>query len=415
MSPSELPLSKSVAPANVAEVAEVIRAACRDPSPIYPLGGGTSLGIGLPARKKGIGLSTTNLLSVVDYPARDMTITVEAGIRMARLAELLGTERQRLPIDVPQAEQATLGGVIATNWSGPRRFGHGTIRDYVIGISAVDGLGTPFKAGGRVVKNVAGYDLCKLLCGSLGTLAVITQVTLKLKPMPAATAFLVAHTSNLAEADRLLAALVDSRTTPAAVELLVGSHWRQDALLNPAGAAIGPQLAVGLEGTATEVDWMLSQLRQEWQQLGIERIVTPARDKASDIWQRLAEFPAETSEALVIKANLLPSAVTRFVERLLEAAPEASVQSHAASGIVLARIAGLTGGEITQLLTKQLQPMAMSAGGNVVVLASPDGVESTRRLVWGGARGDAPLMQAVKNQFDPHGLLNPGRFVYPNA
>ena len=413
---ADLPLSQTVAPVTAAEVGDVVRAACDSQTPIYPIGGGTSLHVGLPARKQGIGLSLTGLAQVIDYPARDMTITVEAGIRMATLAELLATERQRLPIDVPQAEQATLGGVVASNFSGPRRYGHGTIRDYVIGISAVDGRGTVFKAGGRVVKNVAGYDFCKLLCGSMGTLAVITQITLKLKPIPEATAFLVGHVDNLTEADRLLAALVDSPTTPTAVELLVGPHWKQDALLNPAGTAVGPQLAIGLEGTAAEVDWMQRQLRQDWQQLGCERIVTPQRDQATEVWRRLTDFPADdSSKELLIKANLLPSAVMRFIESLLLAAPEASVQAHAANGIVLARIPHLSGGEITQLLTKQLQPLAMAAGGNVTVLSLPEGAESTRRLVWGGARDDAPLMQAVKHQFDPHGLFNPGRFVYTSA
>src|SRR6185369_14097741 len=110
------------------------------------------------------------------------------GITMQALAELLAKERQRLPIDVPQAEQATIGGVIATNWNGPRRFGEGTVRDYVIGISAVDGRGQPFKGGGRVVKNVAGYDFCKLLTGSLGTLGIITQLSLKVKPRTECTA-----------------------------------------------------------------------------------------------------------------------------------------------------------------------------------------------------------------------------------
>ena len=115
-------------------------------------------------------LDLTGLNRIVDYTPRDMTIVVEAGVRMADLAATLAAEGQHLPIDVPRAGEATIGGVVATNWSGPRRYGHGTIRDYVIGIHAVDGRGTPFKGGGRVVKNVAGYDFCKLLTGSLGTL-----------------------------------------------------------------------------------------------------------------------------------------------------------------------------------------------------------------------------------------------------
>src|SRR4029077_853691 len=121
---------------------------------------------------------------VIDYPARDMTITVQAGLPIAVLQRTLATENQRLPLDVPRPELATLGGALATNVSGPRRYGFGTLRDYVIGITTVNDEGHEVKAGGRVVKNVAGYDLCKLHVGALGTLGVITQVTLKLRPLP---------------------------------------------------------------------------------------------------------------------------------------------------------------------------------------------------------------------------------------
>ena len=183
-----LPLEDTVSPGDQAGLVAAMREAHDAKKVIYPLGGQTSLDYGLPARQPGLGVSLQRLTRVIDYPARDMTITVEAGITMSALAETLAKERQRVPLDVPEPERATIGGVIATNWSGPLRFGHGTVRDYVIGISAVDGRGTPFKGGGRVVKNVAGYDFCKLLVGSLGTLGVISQVTLKLKPIPQRTA-----------------------------------------------------------------------------------------------------------------------------------------------------------------------------------------------------------------------------------
>ena len=146
-------------------------------------------------------LDLTGLAKIVDYTPRDMTILVEAGVRMADLAATLAAEGQQLPIDVPRASEATIGGVVATNWNGPRRYGHGTVRDYVIGIHAVDGRGVAFKGGGRVVKNVAGYDFCKLLTGSLGTLGVITQLAFKVKPQPECTAAVIAECSNLSVAD----------------------------------------------------------------------------------------------------------------------------------------------------------------------------------------------------------------------
>ena len=167
-----------------------------------------------PPTRDGLQLDLTGSRTIVDYTPRDMTILVEAGVRMADLAATLAAEGQQLPIDVPRAAEATLGGVVATNWTGPRRLGYGTIRDYVIGIHAVDGRGVAFKGGGRVVKNVAGYDFCKLLTGSLGTLGVITQLALKVKPLPEQSATVVAACPDLAVAETILGRLVNLAAPP---------------------------------------------------------------------------------------------------------------------------------------------------------------------------------------------------------
>src|SRR5262249_27759773 len=151
---------------------------------LYPLGGRTMRDVGPPPPRPGLGVGLRGLNEGVDYPARDMTITAGAGIRVAELQRVLAAENQRLPLDVPRPGQATLGGVLALDVSGPRRLGAGTARDYVIGITTVNDEGQQTKAGGRVVKNVAGYDLCKLHVGAMGTLGIITQVTLKVRPRP---------------------------------------------------------------------------------------------------------------------------------------------------------------------------------------------------------------------------------------
>ena len=144
------------------------------------------LDYGLPPARPGVAVELRALDKVIDFPARDMTITVEAGITIARLDEITRAEGLHLPIDVPDPERATLGGAIACNVSGPRRYGYGTFRDYMLGITTVNDRGEEVSAGGRVVKNVAGYDLMKLHTGAMGTLGVITQVTLKLRPVPEA-------------------------------------------------------------------------------------------------------------------------------------------------------------------------------------------------------------------------------------
>lgn len=405
-----LPLTSTERPGEQAELAAIVRQAYEDGTPFYPIGGGTALEFGLAARQPGLGLSLARLNRVVDYPSRDMTITVEAGIRMAELAATLAREGQRLPVDAAQAEEATLGGLVATNFSGPRRFGHGTIRDYVIGIGAIDGRGTPFKGGGRVVKNVAGYDFCKLLTGSLGTLAVLTQVTLKVKPLAEATAFLSCDVGELAEAEPLLAALVQSQTAPAAIELASGPRWQSE--LAPAGGSA--KLLVAFEGSAAEVDWQLAQLRREWHTRGASGVAEHTGDASHGIWPQLVEFASQEGAGLVLKANVLPSRTTRFMQLCRDLDAQVSLLAHAGNGIVLASFPEFSPADTSRWLMQTLQPAAAAAGGNLVVWSCAAG-ELTRQAVWGASGDDAELMRAVKRQFDPRGLLNPGRFVYGTA
>lgn len=406
-----LPLTDTIAPATQDELAAAVRRAAADRTPLYPIGGGTALDYGLVPRAPGLGLALAGVNRLIDYPARDMTITVESGLTMAALSAVLAAQRQRLPVDAADAQAATIGGVIATNFSGPRRYGHGTIRDYVIGISAVDGRGTPFKGGGRVVKNVAGYDFCKLLTGSLGTLAVITQVTLRVKPIPETDAFVACDLPDFDRAEALLAALVHSRTIPSAVELLCGPAWNDDPVLGPLAAGCRARLIVGLEGTQPEVEWMVGQLGQEWKELGVGGWQTVSPTATPGVWQRLIDFSAAGRHALVLKINVRPSAVCGMARLLAEAAPGCSLQAHAASGIIVARWPQFSPAADARLLIGRIQPAAVAAGGQAVVWSCAAADELTRQAVWGPTRDDLPVLQAVKHQFDPHGILNPGRFI----
>src|SRR5262245_55417521 len=172
-----------VRPKKTEDLSDFVRAAVANGTAIYPHGGGTKLDLGNPPTRPGHAVDMRAFDRLIDFPARDMTVTLEAGMTIAALQSILANENLRLPVDVASAPEATVGGIIATNESGPRRLGLGVLRDYVIGISVMNDQGREFKAGGRVVKNVAGYDLCKLMVGSLGTLGIITQATFKLRPL----------------------------------------------------------------------------------------------------------------------------------------------------------------------------------------------------------------------------------------
>jgi glycolate oxidase FAD binding subunit len=413
-----LPLTETVAPADQAAVAEAVRRACEAGTPVYSVGGGTRLDYGVRPTQPGLGLSLAGLGRVVDYPARDLTITVEAGVTIAELASRLASEGQRLPVDVPQADRATVGGAVATNPSGPRRFQFGTLRDYVIGARAVDGQGTEFSAGGRVVKNAAGYNLCRLLTGSLGTIGVITQVTLMVKPLAEASAFLACDLADFETAERLLAALVHTDTLPAAVELLAGPAWQDDeSLVAESGSAAG-RLVVGFEGTSAEVDWMLERLEEEWRPISGVPATAIQGDACVRVWSRLTEFPAETSgngrpAQAVIQLSVLPSATVGFVERLREVDPECSIQAHAGDGVIRARLSAAPD-QVAGVLDGRLRQAVATAGGSMVVLSRLAETELSPNQIWGPSPDGLAVMQSIKSRFDPKGILNPGRFIYEN-
>lgn len=402
--------SLQLKPTSAADVVAAVNDARSSRTPLQPIGGGTCLSFGLQVSTTSQDISLTGLNAVVDYPARDMTITVQAGITMSELAATLAKEGQRLPVDVPQANKATIGGVIATNWNGYRRFGQGPLRDFVIGIEAVDGNGLLFHGGGRVVKNVAGYDFCKLLCGSFGTLGIITQVTLKVRPLPERQAWLACSVNDTKQVESMLAALQQSAVTPAAIELVSGEVWRTEPALND--LKLTPQnfaILVLVEGTTAEVLWMKDHLRREWQGAGI---VNPLMaDGCSAPWGAVQDFSADLDSPLTVQASVTPSGVLPFVAACRKRDPQCSVLAHAGNGSVFVRFTQVPDKGLGDLLMGDLQPAAAANHGHVVILNAPPGTAITHQSKWGG---EAPLalMSAVKKKFDPLDLLNRGRFVY---
>jgi glycolate oxidase FAD binding subunit len=399
-----------VRPASVAEIGDLVRRAAADGQAVFPLGGRTMLPVGLPPARPGLGVDLCGLAQVIDYPARDMTITVQAGIGVAQLQTLLRNENQRLPVDVPAPDRSTLGGALAVNVSGPRRYGFGTLRDYVIGISTVNDEGHETKAGGRVVKNVAGYDLCKLHIGALGTLGIITQVTLKLRPLPEQTALVVLR-CGADQLGPLLDQLHDSRTRPVAIDVL---NARAARSLPPAAGL--PEVSeaswaviAGFEDSGEAVRWQVQQLIKEASPSKPQGLDVLGGSAAAPLWQALTEFQLLPQAALTFKANLLPHATADFCRRADALAPAPLLQAHAGSGIVLGHVSGDLTLEGAAALLRELHGLAVASQGNVVVLGCPPAWKTTLP-VWGMPRG-AALMRAVKDKLDPRGIFNPGRFL----
>jgi glycolate oxidase FAD binding subunit len=394
-------------PASVAELRTQVQGAVADQMAVYPRGGSTMLDLGLPPIRPGRALDLRKLDQVIDYPARDMTVTVQAGITITHLQELLAKENQRLPVDVHLPDQATLGGSLATNTSGARRYGFGTLRDYVIGISVVNDKGEEVKAGGRVVKNVAGYDLCKLYIGSLGTLGIITQATLKLRPLPEAQA-MIALACDLDRIDRLLSQVHSSRTRPVCVDLLNPAAAK--AIAHASGKDLPTSawvVLVGFEENEEAVRWQVQQLQQE--SAGAAQTVWTGAD-VDPLWRGLADFPHRSESALTFKANLLPSATAGFCRETAGLCERLLLQAHAGNGIVIGHVDGDLTLELAREILNPLLAAATAAQGNLVILRRPTAWK-TVLPVWGSPRCDHWLMRIVKEKLDPGNLFNPGRFV----
>jgi len=261
-----------------------------------------------------------------------------------------------------------------------------------------------------VVKNVAGYDLCKLFIGSLGTLGAITQATLKLKPLPEETA-LVTLGCRAEILELLLDRLHQSRTRPVCLDLVNSPAAR--AINRRAGMALPEEpwvLVVGFEENREAVGWQVQQLIKELPAAQAGSLDVRIGPPAEPVWRALADFPAGEPGRLTFKANLLPSGTAAFCRQAASLAEGLSLQAHAGNGIVVGRApADLTLGE-AQTMLKTLQDAAVSAQGNVVVLDAPPAWK-TALPVWGAPRGDLGLMQAVKDKLDPKRLFNPGRFL----
>jgi len=393
---------KQVRPSSIGELGQIIRHVQAENLGIYPFGGGTMLHLGLPPQKPGFAVDMTAMGAVIDYPARDMTITVQAGIRIADLQNTLAAENQWLPIDVPQASQATLGGAIAANVSGPRRLGFGTLRDYVIGVSFMTDEGTEAKAGGRVVKNVAGYDLMKLHTGAFGTLGVLTQVTLKVRPRPEASALLRLSFGSPAplpseeRGDKLRTALDSihaSATRPVAVDVVhAGGDWN---------------IFVAFEENQEAVRWQQEQLGREL--TVVSKMEVLDGESANAAWKHLTESSLFDHPGVSFKASLLPSAVAEFLI-FASSLGATRLHSHAGSGIVHGHIEGGLTLDAAASMLKELRSRAVAAQGNLIVARCP--IAWKRELpIWGEPRGDWALMKAVKKRLDAQDIFNPGRFV----
>jgi glycolate oxidase FAD binding subunit len=374
------------------ELAEVLRLSNEAGLAVIPRGGGTKLGWGNPSARADLILSTARLTTIIEHAWADLTVSVEAGCTIRRLQETLAQHGQQLALDPLWGGKATVGGVLSTNDSGALRLRFGALRDLIIGVTVALPDGTLASSGGKVVKNVAGYDLPKLVTGALGTLGVITRAAFRLHPLPRNTRSFSVSAGDAQEMQRFVLAVQNSKLA-------------HTSLQSRSSGDTSPVSDILFEGTEAGLAAQEAQLRKLAAPMSVSRASTSTWSAREKLWAY-----SDPASAAIAKIGILPANFARTIDLIERTANARQMRWRAllyATGLGWLRLEGKPSSlrDALQTLRDELQ----SQDGSLVALHRPEKMAAFD--TWGAAGDAFPLMRAVKQQLDPKNTLNPGRFV----
>lgn len=379
-------------PASAEQIVAAVKICAEAQAAITPWGGGTAMKLGNPPRALEVVVKTSGLNRVIEHDAANLTATVQSGMSLAALQATLAPQKQFAPLDAPAPERSTIGGIVAANLNGPSRASYGSVRDLVIGMKVVLASGETIKAGGKVVKNVAGYDMCKLFTGSLGTLGIITEITLRMAPLPVSTATVIAA-GRSAELTVLAKQLAQTKLLPSATFLL------------QAGASAPWQLAVSFDGFAETVARQVNQLAAMMQPLGLSQEIIDGESEQQR-WRGIGDLPL-APHRVVYRVTMPRSAVTETLATLAGWSANLSFAADLAMGTTWLSQAADPRAEN---LLPRLAELAQKQRGHAILFAAPPWLKQGIDI-WGPVTPAHGLMAKIKQEFDPNGLFNPGRFI----
>ncbi|UCF82784.1 MAG: FAD-binding oxidoreductase [Desulfobacteraceae bacterium] len=436
-------------PKNTKEVSEVVKFANQKNLAIVPRGTGSKMSMGNPPKRLDLVICTSRMNHMIDVDTSNLTITMEAGVKFRDIQARLATEEDRcylpledltteadeascsdrsysgcfLPIDPSYSNTATIGGVVATNSAGPRRLLYNLPRDMILGVRVVAPNGEIAGAGGKTVKNVSGYDISKLMVGSMGSLGILCEMTFKLLPLPEKMETLLLSFESLSDASDFASRIFDTSLLPAAVEVMNGTTFAnfrmEDVPKFRTGAYV---VAVALEAFQEAVDRMATEIIDMARAL---RAKSHARIKyrahlqfwlaVSDLDHTLAaKFPGLIKAKLNYRISEWKDIFNSSHKTLSQNGIEHAILAHAGSGICLINLLidqsgnGLTDKVVEAM--EQLLERSRGSGGNMIIQSAPTHVKK-RLKVWGEVGSDFVVMQRLKEQLDPSSIMSPGRFV----
>jgi glycolate oxidase FAD binding subunit len=402
---------------------EIMRWASSQRHSVFPRGGGTQLVLGNVPEEVGLVLDLSRQSQMLGYQPADLTATVQAGITLEQLQRELAVGGKFLPLEAPLAQTSTIGGILAANASGPLRYSYRQPRDWLIGISVVGADGTETKAGGKVVKNVTGYDLNKLYTGSLGTLGVIVEATFKLSPYPTGHGAMVARFSGLSEAIAASGKLLRQPFGPQGVQVMdVQAIQRinaQEGLLEQPARDEAMAIAF-FAGRPGAVNRQLEDTGRLLKESGSVAVTSMTETEGRSLLKGVTDlgWAPNAQPYLSIKSNVPPSALSDMISRCLRDAPLGLPPGILADpGFGQVRFfwwAGSVGdwlddGLVLEAILK-IREYAREAGGSAVVEFCPLSLKKVID-VWGDQPGGMEIMHRIKQEFDPLGIMSPGRFV----
>ncbi|MGC8658770.1 MAG: FAD-binding oxidoreductase [Desulfomonilaceae bacterium] len=439
-----VPPKAVVYPTNLSQTAEIIKLANKEKWTVTPCGSCSKMSIGNVPERIDLILNTSRLDKIIDIDVANLTVTAQAGVKLGDLQDLLGGTENRcyfplegdikaqadymcssreykgvfLPLDPPFPDQATLGGIVATNSSGPKRLRYGLPRDLVLGVRYVTPTGHIVGMGGKTVKNVSGYDVSKIMIGSFGTLGIIGDITFRLLPLPEESVTLLGSFSNLSDAVCFSGRVLDSKLLPTSLEILNYYGYQLSEFADLKVSSQGWCVAIGLEGFNEEVARELIDLKEMARLDKVVDLCELDREKGSIFWKNLANCAISSSlqgkSVTKFKAGFLISRYAEVLEAWTEllSDTQGALIASAGSGTAYAYFFGTQPSNGTKLaeLSTSFRNVVQKHEGSMIVELAPAELKQELDL-WGKPGRDFAIMKRIKDSVDPLNVLNPGRFL----